>query len=60
MCLIHKNVADIHWTKLALSKNWINCVKCVACWIYLSITNSFLPWILFYENLLRYVKLAVI
>jgi len=36
-----KNVADFRWTKLALSRNWIKCVKCVACRIYRSVTNSF-------------------
>ena len=36
-----KNIADFRWTKLALSRNWIKCVKCVACRIYRNVTSSF-------------------
>jgi hypothetical protein len=35
-----KNVADFQWTKVTLSRNWINCVKCVAYRTYRSVTNS--------------------
>jgi hypothetical protein len=32
-----QNVADLQWTQLAPSRNWIKCVKCRT---YLSVTNS--------------------
>ena len=35
-----KNVADFQCTQVALSRNWIKCVKCTACRAYLSVTNS--------------------